>query len=120
MQTDASGGAIGGCLMQQSQGEWMPCLFTSRKLNRHEMNYSIVEKEALGLVWVLNKFSRYLLCSKPFTIEVDHRPLEFIQSGKLLNARICRWSLILQQFDFTIKYIPGSENRIADFLSRNM
>lgn len=120
VQTDASGGAIGGCLMQQSQGEWMPCLFTSRKLNRHEMNYSIVEKEALGLVWVLNKFSRYLLCSKPFTIEVDHRPLEFIQSGKLLNARICRWSLILQQFDFTIKYIPGSENRIADFLSRNM
>lgn len=36
-----------------------------------------------------------------------------------LNARMLRWSLALQQYDFAISYVQGKDNIVADFLSRN-
>lgn len=34
------------------------------------------------------------------------------------NARITRWSVSLQPYQFTVKYCPGAKNKVADFLSR--
>jgi len=35
------------------------------------------------------------------------------------NGRLMRWVLVLQQYQFTVKAIKGSENVGADFLSRH-
>ena len=119
VQTDASGVGLGATLLQERDGVLRPCLFLSRKLEDREKRYSIIERECLGIVWALQKLSRYLLGRK-FLLQTDHRPLKYMNSGKTLNARICRWALILQQFDFAIDYISGPSNAIADFLSRNL
>ena len=39
-------------------------------------------------------------------------------SAKTLTGRLARWALLLQEFDFKIRYRPGSKNTNADTLSR--
>ena len=119
VQTDASDSGIGGCLLQKRDGELRPCLFVSRTLNKHERNYAIIEKEALAIIWTVCKFARYLLCGQSFRLQTDHKPLEYIKTGALINSRIARWALILQSFNFSVEYLPGHRNHFADFLSRN-
>jgi hypothetical protein len=48
----------------------------------------------------------------------DHDSFRYIQSQKKLNARHARWVDYLQQFTFVLKHKAGSENRVADALSR--
>ena len=119
VQTDASDSGIGGCLLQKKDGVLRPCLFVSRTLNKHEKNYAVIEKEALAIIWTICKFARYLLCGHSFQLQTDHKPLEYIKTGALINSRIARWALILQSFNFTVEYLPGQQNHFADFLSRN-
>ena len=118
VQTAASGIGIGGVLLQQHGEHLQPCLYASRKLLPQETRYSVIERECLALIWTLNKFARYLLGNE-FVLMTDHRPLIHIGRQKSVNSRVCRWSLLLQQFDFKIQFIKGSENFVADYLSRN-
>lgn len=37
---------------------------------------------------------------------------------KLSNARISRWIMAIQEYDFTIRYCKSSDNKTADSLSR--
>ena len=77
----------------------------------------MVEKETLGLLLALEHFDVYL-GSKSFRIKVyiDHNPLTFLKTRKNKNQRLVRWSLALQEFE--VPHIPGSENVVADALSR--
>lgn len=53
-----------------------------------------------------------------FDIETDQ--LSTDQSSTLFyNSRLIRWSLLLQKYSFTVRYIRGVDNVTADFLSRN-
>ena len=119
VQTDASGHGLGAALLQERNGQLRPCLFLSRKLQRREENYAVVEQECLAIVWALQKLARYLI-GRPFILQSDHQPLRYLQTSRTLNARLCRWALILQQFEFRIEYVPGKANALADFLSRNI
>ena len=116
--TDASNYSIGGILLQKDvSGLSRPICYVSKSLTASEIKYGITEKEALALVWCIEKLHLYLF-GKTFTVTVDHEPLKFIFSPRAkLNARIARWQLRLQGYDFTINYKKGSEN-IADFISR--
>ena len=80
----------------------------------------MVEKEkTLGLVLAFAHFDIYL-GSMPFKIKVytDHNPLTFLKTMKNKNQRLVRWSLALQECNLKIQHIPGSENVVADALSR--
>jgi len=65
----------------------------------------------------VNKFYRYLY-GQHFTLESDHRPLEYLQSSHPKNPRLMRWRLALQAYRYTVRYIRGSQNVVADYLSR--
>lgn len=82
-----------------------------------ERRYSQTEKEALALVWACERFKIYVFGRK-FELETDHKPLDCI-FGKLSkpSARIERWVLRLQGYDFRLVYRTGKAN-IADSLSR--
>ena len=54
---DSSGLAIGSILTQPSEdGIDYPIIYSSRKLNKVEHNYSTKEREALGMVFALQKY----------------------------------------------------------------
>lgn len=98
-----------------------PIAFISRALNKAELNYSAMEKEALAIVFSATKLRQYLL-GVSFTLETDHRPLltlfgENKGIPSIAAARIQRWALVLSGFDYKIKYVKGSIN-YADNLSR--
>lgn len=79
--------------------------------------YSQTEKEALSLVWACEKFHAYIY-GMTFDLLTDHKALEVIYSRRSKPcARIERWTLRLQPYDFRVVHIPGKQN-IADPLSR--
>ncbi|XP_037831815.1 uncharacterized protein LOC119617061 isoform X2 [Kryptolebias marmoratus] len=117
LQTDASERGLGAVLLQGPPGECHPVAFISRKLFPREVRYSTIEKEALAIKWALDSFKYYLL-GREFTLETDHKALQWIEKMKDTNGRITRWYLAIQPFRFTIHHIPGKDNCIADCLSR--
>ncbi|GFO46771.1 reverse ribonuclease integrase [Plakobranchus ocellatus] len=117
VQTDASNKAIAGTLLQQHEGTLHPCFYASRTLKDRERNYAIIELEMLAIIFVLDKFSKYLLM-KPFLIQTDHAPLSFLKENKSKNARLTRWALSIQQYSFSVQHIMGSNNILSDTLSR--
>lgn len=95
LQTDSSNVGIGAVLLQEDGDTKKPIAYASRKLKGAELNYATVEKECLALVWGILKFHRYLY-GKEFLLETDHQPLQYLNRGKAVNARLMRWSLLLQ------------------------
>lgn len=119
LHVDASNVGAGAVLQQSDvDGVYHPVSFFSRKFNTYQCNYSVVEKEALALIWALQHFAVYLNSSAPIVIYTDHNPLTFLNSLQCPNQRLVRWSLFLQSFCLDIRHIRGSENVVADALSR--
>ena len=118
LQTDASDIAIGAVLSQRDEeGNDHPVAYFSRKLLPREVRYSTVEKECLAIKLAAQSFRVYLL-GREFTIQTDHRSLEWLDRLKENNSRLTRWSLALQPFNFTVEYRAGLKNGNADALSR--
>lgn len=113
LTTDASNFALGAVLSQEDH----PICYASRTLNVHEQNYSTIEKELLAIVWATKYFRTYLFGRK-FTIETDHKPLQWLFSLKEPCSKLVRWRLKLSEFDYKIKYKKGTKNSNADALSR--
>ena len=118
LQTDASDRGVGAVLSQlDASGAEHPVAYFSRKLLPREERYATVEKECLAIKLGIQAFRIYLL-GQTFKIQTDHRSLEWLQRMKGDNARLTRWSLALQPYDFTVSYRSGKENANADGLSR--
>ncbi|GFU76717.1 transposon Tf2-9 polyprotein [Trichonephila clavipes] len=94
-----------------------PVEFASRLLNPAERNYSTTEREALAVVWALNKFRGYI-DGASITVASDHQPLRWLMKLKSPTGRLARWALQLQSFNLNMEYIPGKSNVVADMLSR--
>ena len=114
---DASNHAVDGVLLQKDNDDTLkPTCYINRALTIAELKHSITEKEALNLVWCKEKLHLYLY-GKRFGVIVSHQPLKYIFSAKSkLNARISRWQIKLQGYDFNVVCKKGSAN-IADYLS---
>ena len=95
-----------------------PVSYFSRKLNKHQLNYAPIEKECLAIILCITHFSVYLNNGHTTTVFTDHNPLAFLSKMKEKNQKLLRWSLILQEYDIEIRHIKGSDNVIADMLSR--
>ena len=110
--TDASDLGLGAILLQEGR----PIAFESRKLNSAELNYTVTEKEMLGVVHALKVWRCYLE-GADFTVYTDHVSNTFFQTQPNLPRRQARWSEFLQRFGpFTWEYRKGTRN-VADALS---
>ena len=115
---DASNVAIGSVLSQKDEkGHDRPIYFASRQLSIAEKNYTITEREALGMIFLVQKYRHYLLSYK-FVFHVDHDALKYMINKPQLSGRIARWVLLLQEFNFTIQVRFGKSHANADHLSR--
>ncbi|CAC5393047.1 unnamed protein product [Mytilus coruscus] len=93
-----------------------PIGYASRQLRKHALNYAVIEKEALAIVWAVDHFRQYLYGHK-FTVITDHNPLRWLMTIKNPSGRLARWSLALQEYDLTIEYRSGKLHGNADGLS---
>lgn len=118
IQCDSSYYGIGGCLFQKSpQGECQIIAFCSRTLKGAELNYGITEKEALAVLYCLRQWRVFVLGTK-VTVITDHKSLIFLKKCRLMNSRLTRWTLYLQEYDLEIVHCAGKDNVVADVLSR--
>ncbi|GFX82269.1 retrovirus-related Pol polyprotein from transposon 17.6 [Trichonephila clavipes] len=100
-----------GAVLNQKQ---RPVVFASRT----ERNYTATERECLAVVWAPNKFRTYL-GSLPFKVITDHVALTHLTKGKNLSNRMIRWALKLAEFNIEWEHQSGTQNTVADVLSRN-
>lgn len=117
LYADASPVGLGAVLIQFNGAEPRVISYASKSLSDTEKRYCQTEKEALALVWAVERFHFYLF-GRTFELITDHKALEviFSSNGKPC-ARIERWVLRLQSYKFKVIYKPG-KNNIADPLSR--
>ena len=91
---DASGLAIGEILNQLGDdGMDYPIVYSTRKLNKAKRNYSTTKREALGMVFALQKYRHYLLAN-PFIFYTDHQALKYLVNKPIHHGRICRWLIL--------------------------
>jgi hypothetical protein len=89
LETNYSGFALGGVLLQETNGVRRPIGFFSQKLNKAEINYDIYDKEMLAVVSYLKFWAPELKVYRPFIIWTDHKNLEyFIVKRQLLERQI--------------------------------
>ena len=105
IETDASLKGLGAVLLQNALSVW----YASKALTKTEQWYSNIEREALGVIWELERF-HYFIYGKSCTIHTDHKPLQTIFEKKLSNC-----SVRIQRF---VLYVKGAEVLITDALSR--
>ena len=118
LQTDASERGVGAVLSQvDNMGKDHPVAYYSKKLLPREVRYSTVEKECLAIRLATDFFRVYLL-GRLFTIQTDHRALQWPDRLKDTNPRLARWSLALQPYQFVVEHRAGILNGNADALSR--
>nr|GFA17464.1 reverse transcriptase domain-containing protein [Tanacetum cinerariifolium] len=86
-------------------------------MNQAETNYTTTEKEMLAVVYAFEKFRTYLIMNKSI-VYTDHSALKYLFSKKDAKARLLRWILLLQKFDFKVIDTKGAENYDVDHLSR--
>lgn len=119
LQTDASDMGISGILYQEDEnGDIRIISLTSRVLSACEFRYTTSEKELLAIIHSLIKFRMYLVGRK-FHIITDHQALTYLLSTPYHNARLMRWILYMQEYEFDINHCRGPDNLVADFFSRN-
>nr|GFA65256.1 reverse transcriptase domain-containing protein [Tanacetum cinerariifolium] len=104
-------------LGQRYEKHFRPIHYASKTLTEAESNYTMTEKEMLAVVYAFEKFQSYLIMNKCI-VHTDHSALKYLFPKKDAKARLLRWVLLIQEFDFDVLDTKGAENLAADHLSR--
>nr|GFA84971.1 reverse transcriptase domain-containing protein [Tanacetum cinerariifolium] len=135
LMCDASDYAVGAVLGQRIEKHFRPIHYASKTMNQAKANYTTTEKEMLAVVYAFKEFRSYFIMNKSI-VYTDHSALNktmnqaeanytttekemlaYLFAKKDAKARLLRWILLLQEFDFKVIDTRGAENYAADHLS---
>ncbi|EFA11803.1 Retrovirus-related Pol polyprotein from transposon 297-like Protein [Tribolium castaneum] len=101
LYTDASRWGLAGILVQLHEGKEKVVAYFSRQTAQAEQKYHSFELETLAIVAAVKRFRQYLL-GRPFTIVTDCAAVKNTFNKSEVNARIGRWVLALNEYQYTI------------------
>lgn len=118
LQTDASSCALAAVLLQDVDGTRQPIAYASRTLSAAEKKASSAyELECLAVLFGVEKFRQYLE-HREFLLETDNQALSWLLAHPRQLGKIGRWIAKITSFKFRVQHIRGTQNVIADTLSR--
>ena len=97
-----------------ADGSERPIAFASRTLLPSERNYAQLEKEALSLIFGINKFHTYLY-GRHFTLVTNYKLLTTILGPNkgipsMTAARLQHWAVRLSAYSYTIEFRPTQQH----------
>ena len=119
ISTDASVYCWGSYLWQlDEKGKERIILFISGTFSGASLVWPINEKEMYAIVATFAKI-KYLIGTINVLIKTDHKNLAYM-SQPSKSEKVERWKLNLAKFSHTFQVVAGSENVVADGMSRLM
>lgn len=119
LQTDASKVGMAAVLFhERPDGKRDIISYSSARFNNAEQRWHSNEQEAFAAVWAIKRYSQYLT-GRRFILRTDNKALVWLHKFKDERAKLTRWALLLQEYNFIIEHCPGIKNELPDYLSRN-
>ena len=103
---------------KQDNGRYHPIAYASHGLRGGESRYHSSKLEFLALKWAVTDQFREYLQYQPFLVRTDNNLLTYVMMMPNLDAVGHRWVAAIAGYNFEIEYIWGSDNKVADTLSR--
>ena len=77
----------------------------------------------MAIIFAAKSFTNIYKVRRCYILVTDHRPLCKILGHNrgvpsMAAARMQRWALILNAYQYTLQYIPGQNNQCADCMLR--
>ena len=94
-----------------------PVAFVSGLFRGSQLNWAALTKEAFAIYMSVKKLSFYLTDAQ-ILLRSDHKPLEKFLRKNTLNSKVNNWVMELEAFNIKFNYIKGSNNVLADTMSR--
>lgn len=120
IMTDASNISVGAVLQQNTNNTWKPLSFFSKKLSDTQARYSVYDRELLAIYMAVKHFRR-LIEGNDVVVYTDHKPLSYAMTkaeSTCDTPKRGRQLHFISQFCSRIEYIHGTNNVVADALSR--
>ncbi|RWS23073.1 blastopia polyprotein-like protein, partial [Leptotrombidium deliense] len=120
VHVDASLSGFGGVLIQRDEEKKERVIeFASRRVSESERNLHSNDLECSAAHWLITiRFRIYLYGLDYFTLYTDNWTVAHLNAKKTINRKYARWIIELQEFNFKVKHRKGSQNVVADALSR--
>ena len=97
-------------------GSHRPICFISKTLSEAQRKWSVADKEAYAIFFVFKRWEQHLR-NRKFVLQTDHINLTYVNFEG--TAKVKRWKVLMEEFDFQIEYLEGPLNMVADSFSRN-
>ena len=119
LRTDGAKVGLGAVLLQEAaDGQMHPVAYASRATLPRERSYNPSQLECLAAVWAVEYFRVYLW-GRAFDLIMDHAALGGLLSAPMeLRGMTARWVMRLQPYSFRVIHRAGTDNKVADALSR--
>ena len=97
------------------QKKWYFVAFHSRKMILAKTRYKTHDQKLLTIIMTFKQWKHYLKSSRHFIIVlINHNNLHYFMITTSLNRRQVKWTLILVEYDFEIKYHTKNINSAND------
>lgn len=118
--TDASDLAAGAVLQQFIDEKWQPLGYFSKKFSDAQRNYSTFDRELLAIYLSIKHF-RKTFEGRHLIVFTDHKPITYVLQkppSASETPRRARQLIFISEFTTDIRHVSGSQNVVADALSR--